>query len=393
MKPRSLSGSAKAVKGVADEGVVLRLRKHDQSGSDHDALLLSDDSDPDADLRPWKHVVCTGTRKITVDEGQTTIVELDHQLSHLDDGDVIAVRAGRARVLYQKRSNHVWLLTTERCDNYCLMCSQPPKRTDDSWLVDELQSAIALLPPELPSIGFTGGEPLLLGERFIDLLRDVKKLMPDTYVHVLSNGRAFADPILTRSWASLQHSRLSVGIPLYSAVPAIHDYVVQAKGAFDQTVLGIMRLKDAGQRVEIRIVLHRITVERLTSTCRWIARNMPFVDHVALMGLENTGFAIANTKELWVDPYDYRYELRDATQVLVQGGVKFSVFNLPLCLLLEETRMYAVKSISEWKNDFPEVCAGCGAKTDCAGFFSSGRPRISNAISPIKYSIRASSPL
>jgi hypothetical protein len=42
-----------------------------------------------------------------------------------------------------------------------------------------------------------------------------------------------------------------------------------------------------------------------TACPAWIARNLPFVDHVALMGLENTGFAIANEALLWIDPMDY----------------------------------------------------------------------------------------
>jgi len=61
-----------------------------------------------------------------------------------------------------------------------------------------------------------------------------------------------------------------------------------AKGAFDETVLGILKLKDRGQRVEIRVVLHALTAPIIEETGRWIARNLPFVDHVALMGLENT---------------------------------------------------------------------------------------------------------
>ena len=85
-----------------------------------------------------------------------------------------------------------------------------------------------------------------------------------------------------------------MGIPIYSAVDTVHDYIVQAKGAFDETVLGILKIKNSGQRVEIRVVLHAITAPRIVATCRWLARNLPFVDHVALMGLENTGFAIAN---------------------------------------------------------------------------------------------------
>jgi hypothetical protein len=37
-----------------------------------------------------------------------------------------------------------------------------------------------------------------------------------------------------------------------------------------------------------------------------VTRNLPFVDHVALMGLQNTGFAIANDALPWIDSMDYR---------------------------------------------------------------------------------------
>ena len=105
-------------------------------------------------------------------------------------------------------------------------------------------------------------------------------------------------------------------IPVYAAVDTVHDYVVQAKGAFDETMLGILKLKDRGQRVEIRVVLHALTAPIIAETCRWIARNLPFVDHVALMGLENTGFAIANDAMLWIDPMDYRDALAEAVDHL-----------------------------------------------------------------------------
>jgi hypothetical protein len=97
---------------------------------------------------------------------------------------------------------------------------------------------------------------------------------------------------VVNAWADIRHPDLSVGIPIYAVVDIVHDYVVQAKGALDETVLGILKLKDKCQRVEIRVVLHAITAPRIATTCKWLARNLPFVDHVALMGLENTGFAI-----------------------------------------------------------------------------------------------------
>src|ERR1700726_4609308 len=110
-------------------------------------------------------------------------------------------------------------------------------------------------------------------------------------------------------------------IPVYASVDHVHDHVVQAKGAFDETILGILKLKDRRQRVEIRVVLHALTAPIISETCRWIARNLPFVDHVALMGLENTGFAIANDALLWIDPLDYKEQLSQSVEVLTASKV------------------------------------------------------------------------
>jgi His-Xaa-Ser system radical SAM maturase HxsC len=172
-------------------------------------------------------------------------------------------------------------------------------------------------------------------------------------------------------------------IPVYASVDHLHDHVVQAKGAFDETVLGILKLKDRGQRVEIRVVLHALTAPSIEDTARWIARNLPFVDHVALMGLENTGFAIANDAMLWMDPMDYGDGLARAVDHLSSAGVNVSIYNLPKCVLPRSVWAHAVQSISDWKNDFVEECGRCDEKNNCSGFFTTGRPRFSRGVSAI----------
>ena len=52
-------------------------------------------------------------------------------------------------------------------------------------------------------------------------------------------------------YASIGHHDIMVGIPLYSDLSTHHDYVVQADGAFDETIRGILNLKRAKARVEI----------------------------------------------------------------------------------------------------------------------------------------------
>jgi His-Xaa-Ser system radical SAM maturase HxsC len=190
------------------------------------------------------------------------------------------------------------------------------------------------------------GETLSDWVEFIDLLKECRRRLPSTAVQVLTNGRAFANSRIVGAWMNIGHPNLMAAIPVYASVDSVHDYVVQAKGAFDETILGILKLKDRGQRVEIRVVLHAVTAPIVAATCRWIARNLPFVDHVALMGLENTGFAIANDALLWIDPVDYREALADAVDHLVSAGVKVSVYNLPKCVLSRSVWSYALQSIS-----------------------------------------------
>jgi His-Xaa-Ser system radical SAM maturase HxsC len=390
MTPLSLSGTAKSIAGVPISGRrLLRLRDaKDSIGpiGDADAALVRRDADlSEARDRGFSAAVLFDPASMPDAAAFKMAAHLDRRFGYLADGDVIAFDADsrRFRVLYRRASKHNSFLVTDQCNHYCLMCSQPPKAIDDGWIIDEISGAIDLIDPKTEAIGFTGGEPLLDWRRFLTVLARMRDRLPETRVHVLSNGRAFVDDNVATEWAEVRHPDLTVGIPIYSAVDHIHDYVVQAPGAFDETVLGVLRLKDKGQRVEIRVVLHAITATRLRQTCEWFARNLPFVDHVALMGLENTGFALANQELLWIDPLDYADDLTSGVQTLRAAGMNVSVYNLPLCLLDRSIWDVAVQSISDWKNAYLPVCSECGIRDRCSGFFSTGRPRISRGIRPI----------
>jgi His-Xaa-Ser system radical SAM maturase HxsC len=389
--PLALRGLAIGVTGVAPSTrrILLRLRSPHSDGplDERDAALVRGTEElAAARSRSFRAMVLLED-ECSADEGKgfEIMVRLARSFGHLGDGDIIGLDPGsrRVRVLYRHRSRHNAFLVTERCNHYCLMCSQPPRKVDDGWILDEIAECIELIDPATETIGFTGGEPFLEWQRFIAVVAKVLARLPATAVHILTNGRAFAAEEVAAAWTALGHKRLMVGIPIYSAVDAIHDYVVQARGAFDETVLGILRLKDKGQRVEVRVVLHAITAPRLRETCAWLARNLPFVDHVALMGLENTGFALANQGLLWIDPLDYQSELASSVGMLRSAGVKVSIYNLPLCVLDRSVWDSAVQSISDWKNGYLAECEDCAVRLRCAGFFSSGRPRISRGIKAI----------
>jgi His-Xaa-Ser system radical SAM maturase HxsC len=158
--------------------------------------------------------------------------------------------------------------------------------------------------------------------------------------------------------------------------------VCRFHGAFDETIRGILNLKRCGVKVEIRVVLHKQTYERLPQLAEFITRNLLFVDHVALMGLEMTGFTKANLNELWIDPVEYQPQLVTAVETLSRFKMRVSVYNHQLCTLDERLLPYNVKSISDWKNEYMPECIPCTEKERCGGFFSSATLKYSAHIRP-----------
>jgi His-Xaa-Ser system radical SAM maturase HxsC len=174
-----------------------------------------------------------------------------------------------------------------------------------------------------------------------------------------------------------------VGIPIYGAEPALHDYVVQSGGAFDDTVRGIMNLAELSQRIELRVVIHKQTAPHLVEIADFIARNLPFVEQVALMGLEMIGFARANVDDVWIDPVEYQSELVEAVRRLDRRRIRTLVYNHQLCLLDRELWPFSVRSISDWKNEYHPECLKCSVIDACGGFFHSAKYRVSPHIQAI----------
>lgn len=344
--------------------------------SSRSAMLVRDHrpAKPGYDL----YLVAPDVETICVPSGGD-VVQLPRALRHLDVGDVVdlAPDSDRLTVMWKAAHTHNSVLLTEQCDHRCLMCSQPPKQRDDRWLFRRAEAVVDLLPPSTASLGLTGGEPTLHPDELLALLRTCRDRLPATSVHLLSNGRRFADVAFARAYAQLKHPDLMVGIPLYAPTAALHDWIVQSDGAFEQTVRGILTLVGFEQRVEVRIVIQRGNVDVLPELARFIARNLPFVDQVALMGLEMTGYARPNRSLVWVDPSDYREQLREAALALSSAGVTTKIYNHQLCVVDEDVWHLCVSSISDWKQTYAEPCERCDVRDRCGGVFATSKGDVS----------------
>src|SRR5690606_22749896 len=210
-----------------------------------------------------------------------------------------------------------------------------------------------------------------------------KTELPETDLHCLTNGRAFAWKSLADKLGKLQLDRLMLGIPLYSDYYKEHDYIVQAKDAFHQTVQGLYHLAAKNQRIEIRIVLQKQSIPRLVKLAKFIYKNLPFVEHVAFMGLEHQGYTPYNIDKLWIDPVYYMEELGEAVEFLSHKQLNVSIYNSQLCLVPEKLWTYSRKSISDWKNIYLNECKDCSVLDECGGLFASAEEKHSEFLKAI----------
>ena len=225
----------------------------------------------------------------------------------VEAGDVVAITPGRGevQVLYRSSDAHHTVFLTNRCNNQCVMCSQPPTSHDDGWLIEEAKQIAAHIGGAPSVLGFTGGEPLLLKKGLTDIFKTFCQCLPETQFEVLTNGRLLSDAELSKQVLSGLPDRISWMVPLYGHADFLHDAVVRAPGAFDETVGGLLNLHSYGQRIQLRVVLISPVLEILPDLCRFVTINLPFVREVALMGCEPTGFALANRASCEVDIRKY----------------------------------------------------------------------------------------
>jgi len=289
----------------------------------------------------------------------------------VEPGDVIEVRPDTGKIArrFRRSGNNNILFATERCNSFCMMCSQPPREIEDDWRVRHLCELVELIDPDTSSLTITGGEPTLLGEGLKRVIEHCAKHLPHTHIQVLSNGRNFGEDISLDTFLA-PHPSLMWAIPLYGDHFGLHDYIVQSSGAFAETVRGIYALEAARQRIEIRVVLVKPVVARLPDLARFLYRNFPFVEHVALMGTEPTGFAKAHREELWIDPVDMQKALSETVDFLAGHDMQVSLYNLPLCTLPKNLWPFAKRSISDWKQHYLPICEACEVRNRCGGLFA-----------------------
>lgn len=305
-------------------------------------------------------------------------------INSLSRGDIVAVnqRTGYVRNILAKKSNAKTLLLTEQCDNRCLFCSQPPKEANDEHLFQLVHDALLSF-DNGETVIISGGEPTLNRERFIWLLESSSELGALQAIKVLSNGRSFADlDFLERVAECCVNRQITWGIPLYAHNASIHDFLVGAEGAFNETCQGLLNALSFGINIEIRVIPTQQNLRYLAPTANFISNFFPAVAVVSVMNMEPQGWARKNFENLFVSVLDQAPEIEKMNEIFSFAGIRMQLFNYPLCMLESKLHENCVKSISDWKNYYPSECGECRLQYRCGGLFSSANGKFEGEVRP-----------
>ena len=286
---------------------------------------------------------------------------------------------------FEIESNSNVLFVTDQCNNHCIMCCQPPKKRDDiDYYFKKNVALVKSAPKETKVVCITGGEPTLAGDKFVELVRIVRDELPETEIQILSNGRTFTDHQFAKRLKEAGGDSVFVGVPLHSDYAGDHDRIAGAKGAFNETMLGLYNLADEGIAIELRVVINKMNYMRLPLMAEYIFKNLYFVAWTAWMGMEDTGFATSNASHVWIEPVEYVPHLCSAVKSSSEWNIPASIFNIPLCLLPQDYHQYAAQSISDWKTKYLDFCDNCILKEKCCGLFATSK-KTYKGLKPIEY--------
>lgn len=299
-------------------------------------------------------------------------------------GDILHIYPdGKLVRRYSNGTNDMTIFLSDACNQNCLICPQasPGRRALDRKYAqkENLLLVKAMLASNAKVIGISGGEPLCHLSELLEIIELINRKSPDTHIDILTNGTLLADPKNVLKFKSICHKNLSFHVPLYSDSERIHNEIVNAEN-FHNAIKGIYNLAKCKYPVEIRNVINKINYKRLPQWADFVAKNFPFVAHVAAMGLELEGNAKNSIDEFWVEPGDFMEKLESAAKIFKRAEIPFSVYNYPLCFLSEKLMPYYAPSVSDWKQTYAFECSECARNDICCGMFNNpqytGSPQI-----------------
>jgi len=228
----------------------------------------------------------------------------------------------------RKNMSRLDLKFTFQCNNRCVFCVQGDKREHvEDKTGDELRAELQAYASSCDAVVFTGGE-VTLREDLVEMIRHARDLGYRS-IQVQTNGRRM-------SYAPFVDELIEAGVTefapaLHGANAATHDRLVRAKGAFKQTVKGIVQARKRGARVVLNSVILQQNYRQLPDMARlFVKLGVPQAQFafVHAVGSAGTHFRHVVPRYSAVMPM-----LRKALLIGEQAGMRMMTEAVPYCLL------------------------------------------------------------
>lgn len=259
------------------------------------------------------------------------------------------------------------MILTYKCNNNCISCI-----FDTRFLSHYREPNLEKIKKRLLEdrkekyVGLTGGEPTLRKE-LLQILKYIKKINPEKYVLLVSNGRRFADKKYAKKFKKIGLKNYLIGIPLYSHNPRVHDRITQVKGSWNETINGIKNLLLEKARIEIRILVERANYQDLEKTAKFIVRELNGIERITFINLKYTGNAFINRNKILINYSEAVRFVQKAIDIIQKATTaEIKLYHFPLCILEKKYRKFAEGITKDTRElTFLPECEICKEKTRC----------------------------
>lgn len=192
----------------------------------------------------------------------------------------------------------------QRCPNKCLFCSS--LASENSPHILSLEDILSLGKQAkalgLRDISISGGEPLC----HPDIVEIVHGLVSHGLrVNIYTTGLCFdgnGKVISYKNWDAFRAANPTLIFNIQSSTPAIHDRIVERKGAFFLTKEAMLKAHEEEYRVEVHIVPNKINLDSIENTVNdlidW------GIERVSFLRIVYQGYARKNKDSLFLEQDD-----------------------------------------------------------------------------------------
>lgn len=235
------------------------------------------------------------------------------------------------------------------------------------FAVNRIESARNRIMTSGEPLSMTGGEPTIHPD-FLKLTKWFRGNFPNNRIHLATNGRLFSYDKFAKEFTKL--GKLTVEVPIHGHTAQLHDAVTRVPGSFEQTVDGIyniIKYKSASDVLELRIILTRLTYQKLDLILDFIKNKFSMVNSVVIIFPELEGICGDNVESVGLS---YTEVMPVIKQTMSRWSGQFNslrLYHFPLCTVPKELWPYTWRTLRGDEVTYLEKCDNCKYKNYCLG--------------------------